>query len=124
MAEDDLKLLQAVRDWKPPTTLHPIAMYAFGFYERAGFKLTNEGLEELKKVLDAYGDDLKGLAEALEGLTRFLILATTQYDDHEAGTKLTELMRSYTHLYEPFWEKVGEALQNVGTETKGSFLNF
>jgi hypothetical protein len=124
MSEEDLKLLQAVRDWRPPQQLHPIAMVAWQLYEDGGFKLSDEALAKLRAILDDYGDDLKSLAEAIEGCTRFLILLSEHQKDQDAATKVAELLRSYMPRFEPFWAKVGEALANVGADQKGSFLSF
>ena len=74
MADEDQELLRTVREWRPPETLHPIAMKAWDVYQRNGHDLPPEAMVELKSLLDAYGDDLKGLAAAIEGMTRFMLL--------------------------------------------------
>ncbi|MCC7383158.1 MAG: hypothetical protein IT384_15070 [Deltaproteobacteria bacterium] len=127
MAKEDLELLQAVRDWQPPTTLHPIARQAAQVYERNGNALPPSAVEEIRGFLNAFGkddQDLKGLAEAIEGLTRFMIVVTENLNDKESGAKVGALMREKLPLFEPFWERVGEALTNVSSEAKGSFLSF
>lgn len=124
MSDEDAKLLQAVRDWRPPTKLHPIAMQVWQIYEKHGLKMPPEGLQEIRDLLAAYGDDLKALAEALEGLSRFMLLAGEHHKDKKTAAQIADLMREYTHLFEPFWQRVGEALANVGAETSASFLEF
>jgi hypothetical protein len=124
MLQDDVKLLQAVRDWRPPDQLHPIAMYAWHLYEKNRDALPAPAIEELRAILDGYGDDLKGLAEGIEGLTRFLLLMTEHLHDQATATKVADLLRSYTSRFEPFWERVGEALTNVVAHEKGHFASF
>ena len=124
MSEEDVKLLEAVRNWRPPEKLHPIAMTTWHLYEGNGDKLPPPALQQVRDVLDAYGDDLTGLAEAMEGLVRFMLYVGDELEDKETGKQVADLMREYIHLYEPFWERVGEALNNVGEELRGSFQNF
>jgi hypothetical protein len=123
--EEDRALLKAVKEWRPPQNqLHPIAVHAWNLYEDAGMDLPSDRVAQIRGVLDSYGDDLVALAEALEGLTRFAMLLTDHRDDHENGSRIVELMREYTHLFEPFWERVGEALTNVGSDAKTVFGDF
>lgn len=124
MSDEDEKLLKAVREWRPPTKLHPIAMHAFHIYEEAGMSLPPDAMAKLKATLDAYLPDLVALAEALEGLTRFMMLVTEHHKDQPSGDKVMELLRSYGPLYEPFWERVGEAMRNVSAEQRGQFQSF
>ncbi len=101
-----------------------MAMHAFHIYEDHKNALPPEAIAKLKATLDAYGDDLKGLAEAMEGLTRFMIYVGENLKDTASGEKVADLMRSYTPKFEPFWQRVAEAMQNVGAESKGSFQQF
>lgn len=122
--EDDKKLLQAVRDYRPPAELHPIAMNAWGHYEAAGNKLTNEGVEALRGELNALKPDLQKLGEAIFGVARFMIYVTESLGDKAAGEKIADLIREYAHLYEPFWQQVGEAIANLGGEAAAAFQSF
>lgn len=124
MSQEDVELLEAVRNWRPPTKLHPMAMSAYHLYERLGMSLPAEGVVELRAMLDAHRDDLKTLAEHIEGLARFMILIAEHFGDVAGSKRVADLMREYTPLFEPFWRRVGEALDNVGSETKGSFQRF
>lgn len=124
MSQEDVELLKAVREWKPPEELHPMAMTAWHFYEEAGNDLTPEVLSKLKEILDEYGDNLVGLAEAIEGLVRFMLYVGDNLDDKKNAQAVGDLMRSYMPLYEPFWERVGEALNNVSEEARGAFHTF
>lgn len=124
MSQEDVELLQAVRDWRPPTSLHPMAMQAFHVYERHGMALTADGLAELRATLDAQRDDLKALAEHIEGVARFMILIGEHFKDAEGAKRVADLLRDYAPLFEPFWRRVGEAIQNVGAETKETFQRF
>lgn len=101
-----------------------MAMHAFHIYEDHKNALPPEALAKLRAALDGYGDDLKGLAEAMEGLTRFMIYVNENLKDVKSGELVADLMRSYTHLFEPFWERVAEAMKNVGDDSKGSFQQF
>jgi hypothetical protein len=122
--EEDLKLLDAVRNWRPPKKLHPMAMVAWKMYEEGGNTLSDESISKLREVLDAYGDDLKGLAEACEGLTRFVMYTSQNLGDEENADKVIKLLREYSHRYEPFWQRVGEALSNVGAKAVDNFRSF
>ena len=122
--KDDEELLEAVKSWRPPEKLHPLAMQAWDLYEAAGNRLPEDGIQTIRDVLDSHGDDLVGLAEALEGLTRFLIHASEELEDEETSEKVMSLMREYTHRFEPFWQRVGEAIQNVSARRRGSLLDF
>jgi hypothetical protein len=124
MSEEDQKLLKAIRDWRPPKTLHPIAMNAVEIYEANGKAMTPEAVQGIRDLLDGYNGDMVGLAKALEGLARFMILLTDHEKDKEGGEAVAALMREYTRLFEPFWKRVGEAATNVTAEARGSFLQF
>lgn len=122
--EEDAKILEAVRNWRPPKKLHPMAMVAWKLYEEGGNTLSEASVQNLRDALNGYGDDLKGLAEACEGLTRFVMYVSQNLGDKENGDKVIQLMREYTHLYEPFWRRVGDALANVGAQAIGTFKQF
>jgi len=124
MSKEDQQLLENIRDYKPPTELHPIAMHAWNLYEDNEFQLPPSAIETLREVFKAYGDDLQALGEAMFGLTRFMLLVTEHHNDKVSADKIAELMREFTHLYEPFWESVGEALTNVGSQTRSVFQQF
>ncbi len=121
--EEDLKLLQAVRDWRPPATLHPIAIFASKVYLEHDDSMPPEAIQKVRDVLNKAGDDLIALAEALEGLTRFMVLLQTR-EKTEDSQAVADLMREYIPRYEPFWIRVGEALENVGTDAQSLFRQF
>ncbi len=121
MSKEDRELLEAVRNYPVPKELHPIAMYAFKLYEDAGFKFPSEALAEIKGLLDGYDGEIEELGKAIYGLTHFVMLLNEQYKDEVTAKRISELMQSYTHLFEPFWQQVGEAMQNVGEDTKSLF---
>jgi hypothetical protein len=122
--EEDEALLKAVREWRPPTKLHPIAMHAWGIYEKNNFDLPPAAVAELRAALDSYGDDLIKLAEAIEGVTRFMILLNEHRKDEANGKRVLELLREYAERFQPFWERVAEALQNVGGDSLDAFQKF
>jgi hypothetical protein len=124
MSQEDEALLRAVRDWRPPTTLHPIAMFAWNLYEGSGMSLPPEAVQTLRARLDALRDNLIALAEHLEGLTRFMIYVGEMKGDVASGQKIAELMRDYSALFEPFWQRVGEALKNVESDSLDNFRRF
>ncbi len=124
MSEEDEQLLEAVRTWRPPEKLHPMAMVVWGIYEEAGNTLSPPELQKVRDLFDAYGEDLVGLAEAMEGVVRFMLYVGDGLDDKESAKKIGDLLREYVHLYEPFWDRVAEALQNVGSDAQSAFGEF
>ena len=121
--EEDLELLQAVRNWKPPKTVHPSALLAVQLYEANGMSLPDEAMQTLRSMIEAYGENLVGRAEALEGLTRFLMFMQAKGDTVTEG-KLFTFLRESSKVFEPFWQRVGEALENVGEEGRSLFFKF
>lgn len=89
-------------------------MQAWHIYEDGGLTLSDESLEKLRAALDGYGGELKSLGEALEGLVRFSILLSDHQHDPVGAEKVVGMMREYTPQFEPLWERVVEALANVG----------
>jgi hypothetical protein len=124
MSKEDQELLRAVREWRPPTTLHPIAMTAWEIYERYKQDLPPEAMTELRAAMDSYGDDLKRLAEASEGMIRFMLLLNEHLKDEANGKKVMELLRTYADRFEPFWRKVAEALEREGGAKLDTFKGF
>lgn len=124
MSTEDQELLKAVREWRPPEKLHPIAMTAWEVYDSHGFDLPPDAMGQLRAALDAYGDDLTGLAEACEGMVRFMILLNEHQKDEANGKKVLDLLREYADRFEPFWKKVAEALENEGGSKLDAFKSF
>ena len=124
MSREDVELLEAVRNWRPTTELHPIAMEAWDIYEGQGLKVTESGLGHLRARMDGMRGDLVELAQAMESLVRFTILITEKHDDKAGGEQVTELLREFAPLFEPFWQRVGEALTNVGADAREAFERF
>lgn len=106
--------MRLVREWRPSDVLHPIAMQAWHIYEDGGLTLSDESLEQIKGALDGYTGDLVSLGQALEGLVRFSLLLSEHQQDQPGAEKVVDLMRQYAPLFEPFWERVVEAIGNVG----------
>ena len=124
MSKEDDELLRAVREWRPPQTLHPMAMTAWEVFDRHGSDLPPAAIGELRAALDAYGDDLTGLAEACEGMVRFMLLLTEHIKDEANGKKVLDLLREYADRFEPFWRRVAEALENEGGAKLDAFKSF
>jgi hypothetical protein len=117
LRQEDAELLRLVREWRPSDTVHPIAMQAWHIYEDGGLTLSDESMEKLQAALDGYAGDLVSLGQAIEGLTRFSILLSDHQNDPTGAEKVVVLMRHYVHRFEPFFERVAEAIANVGIAT-------
>lgn len=117
MSITDHDLLRLVREWRPPATLHPIAMQAWHIYENDGLTLSDSSLQKLRTLLDSYDTDLRTLGEALEGLVRFSILLTDHQRDPESAAKVVALMREYAPRFEPFFARVVEAMTGANGTT-------
>lgn len=124
MDDADAQLLNAVRSWRPPEEVHPIAGLASACYHGANGEVTAEVVELIKDSLDEYKADLIDLAMAMEGLVRFTILLEQKYDDKDGAQRLVALMRTYMPLYEPFWRRVSTALRRINTKQQSAFLAF
>ncbi len=124
MSREDVELLEAVKQWRPTTDLHPIAMEAWDIYEGQAMQVTPAALEHLRTRMNGMRDDLVELAQAMESLVRFTILITEKHNDKPGGEKVTELLREFAPLFEPFWQRVGEALSNVGADAREAFERF
>jgi hypothetical protein len=110
----DAELLRLVREWRPSTTLHPIAMQAWHIYQDAGRSLPDVSLQKIRAILDGYGGELLPLSAALEGLVRFSIHLSDDVGDTASADKVVVLMREYAPLFEPFFARVDQALNNAG----------
>jgi hypothetical protein len=124
MSSEDLNLLQAVRDWRPPKTLHPIAMRAWHVYVAHGHSLPPSAIQTIQDILDGNGEDLKALAESLEGLFRFVVLLKDHRKDQKSAEQIMNLCRSCMPRFEAFWRRVGEAMTNVAAEKRGTLIAF
>ena len=74
MSDEDVKLLEAVRDWRPPEKLHPLAMFAWQQYEEHGNGLPDEALALLTSRRQA--DQIEG--ETAQQQARVLALQRPQ----------------------------------------------
>lgn len=122
--EEDSKLLEAVRNWRPSGQLHDIAKVAYELYARSGNKLTQEDADKLNGILEAYEDDLYGLAEAMEGLIRFYIYIDRPDRDPEGAKIVGKVLKEHGPKFEPFWQRVAEAMANVSEDQRMSFGEF
>jgi hypothetical protein len=118
------ELLEAIKNYRPPKKLHPIAGRTYDLYDSAGFQLTDEALDEIRKVLEGYGDDLKALTDALCGLSAFVIYANEKLGDPVAAEKVALVMRECRGKYEPLSEGVTAALQDLVRKVRGLFDRF
>jgi hypothetical protein len=92
-------------------------MQAWHLYEDGGQMLSDESLENIKGALDLCAEDLVSLGQALEGLVRFSILLSDHQNDSIAAERVVSMMRQYTPLFEPFLERVAEAIAKVAGVT-------
>lgn len=123
MSTEDVKILEALRDYRPPKKLHPIARFAWGLYEEAGDDIPPEAIEALRDELKQY-EDLKDLTDALCGLSAFMIYISEQLGDTENGEKIAELVKEVGPRYEPFTDRVAQAIENLGRRVKGLYDRF
>jgi hypothetical protein len=119
----DFTILELLRDYRPPTKLHPLAGRAYDLYDAAEFQITDEVLEELRTALKGY-DDLKDLTDALCGLSAFMIYLSEKREDEEGAERIAELIKEVGPRYEPLTEKVIAALQDLKALGKAAFDRF
>jgi hypothetical protein len=118
------ELLDAIRNYRPPKKLHPIAGKAYDLYDRAGFELTDEAIAELRADLEGLRGDLKALTDAMCGLSAFVIYANEKLNDPVAAEQIAQLMREQRAQYEPLSQKVTEILQDFSKKVRGLFDRF
>jgi hypothetical protein len=123
MSDEDVKILQALRDYRPPSKLHPIAKFAYALYEEADMDLPPEAMTGLREELKQY-EDLKDLTDALCGLSAFMIYISEHLDDQKNGEKVAELIKEVGPRYSSFTDRVSVALENLGKKVKGAFDRF
>lgn len=121
MSDEDRKLLEAVRNWRPPKELHPIAVVAYRMYDENENAFTPKAIADLDRVLDEYGEDMENLAMAMEGLIRCMVYVGENLGDKDNAEELAKLLRKYAERFEPFWRRVAEAMENEGHDLKSSF---
>lgn len=124
-AEDEgIRLLKALRDYRPPKKLHPIAEKAYVLYSQNEQTMTDEVIASLRADLDAVAHDLKLHTDALCGLAAFTMYITEKINDPVAGERVTELIRSTAPRYEGITMKAQSALGDLSKAVKGVFQRF
>lgn len=117
-------ILEAIRDYKPPKKLHPIAGLTYDLYDAAGFQITDEVLDRLRRELEPHKSDLKALTDALCGLSAFIVYANEQLEDPEAAGRISELVKECRPQYAPLGEKLVGLLQDFAQQAKEIFGRF
>lgn len=117
-------ILEAIRDYRPPSKLHPIAGLTFDLYDAAGSKITDEILDRLRQELEPHRTDLKALTDALCGLSAFIMYANEQLEDPEAAARVSELVKECRPQYAPLGEKLVGLLQDFAQQAKEVFGRF
>jgi hypothetical protein len=118
------KALEAIKDYRPPKKLHPIASKTYDLYAAAGNRLTPEALEALRADLRATYGDLKATTDALCGLASFVIYANEHLDDPAAAEQISELMRDARQEFEPVSTGLQSMLQDWARKVSGVFDRF
>jgi hypothetical protein len=121
--EEDIQILTALRDYRPPQKLHKIAMFAWALYEDAERSLPPEAIDALRSDLAAY-QDLKDLTDALCGLSAFVIYVTEHLGDPETGEQVGELIKEMSPRYASLTDRVVFALENLSKKAKFAFDKF
>ncbi|MBI2374130.1 MAG: hypothetical protein HYV07_09035 [Deltaproteobacteria bacterium] len=125
MAEPTIEqILEAIKNYRPPAQIHPVAIRAFELYKGNDWKMTDEIVAALRKDLDAIGTDLKALSDAMCGLVAFMITASEKFGDTNAGEKIGKLLQEQGPKYSPLAEKILQGLQELGIKSKDAFARF
>jgi len=117
-------ILEVLRDYRPPTKLHPIAGNAFDLYDAAGSKMTDEVVDGIRKDLEQYQGDLKALTDALCGLTAFMIYVSEKLGDVDGGERVAALIKEQGPKYESLTQRVIEAIDELKLKGKEAFDRF
>jgi len=109
---DAQDLLRRARAYRPPTTLHPIAVHAVSLHEKNGDRLLLTDAGPLRDELNALRDaeDFEGLADALCGLAAFIWYSKEHLEDETAAATATELIKETAPVVEFLQQQITDAL--------------
>jgi hypothetical protein len=118
------EVLNAIKDYRPPKKLHPIAGKTYDLYAAAGKQLTPEALDIILEELRSHYGDLKATTDALAGLASFQIYAREHLDDEKAADQIMELMKDARMQFEPLSLQVAGWLSDLTKKLTGIFDRF
>ncbi len=125
MAEPTIEqILDAIKNYRPPPQIHPVAIKAFDLYRANDWKMTDEIVGTLRKELDALGTDLKVLSDAMCGLVAFMVTASEKFGDTAAGEMIGKLLQEQGPKYAPLADRILQGLQELGIKSKDAFAKF
>lgn len=120
----DAELIEALKSYRPPKKLHPIAGKTLDLYLAGGNQLSEEAIADIRKDLQAYYGDLKAVTDALCGLGAFIMHATENLNDPKAAEQIADLMREARPQYEPLGHRLASLLQDVAKHATGVLDRF
>jgi hypothetical protein len=109
-------ILEQIGQYRAPSKLPPIAMKAYSLYTAGGSKLNDEAIGELRKELQAYGDDLKPLTDAIVGLGAFAIYVRDNLKDPAAAEAVAKLIHETAPKYASIGQRIAAALQDLANK--------
>ena len=121
---DPKELLEQIRAYRPPTKLHPIAGKTYDLYDAGGFKLSEAALQEIRADLAAFNGDLKGLTDALCGLSAFIMYAMESLNDPVAAEQVAKLIQETKPQYAEIGSSLSGVLQDLAQKATGVLDRF
>lgn len=117
-------VLEAVKAYRPPKKLHPIAMQAFDLYKAGNYKLDDAAVGELRKTLEAHYGDLKTLTDALCSLAAFIAYLMEVKQDQATAEVVAKLMKETQPQYVSLVDYLTKVLSDAGKAVVGVLDRF
>lgn len=117
-------ILEAIRDYKPPKKLHPIAGRAIDLYFANGSKIPDEVVNALRQQIQPIKHDLKELTDVLWGLSQVIMYFNENEQNPDAAARISELVKECRPQYAPLGEKLVGLVQDFAKQAKEIFGRF